>query len=116
MRKPLIRLAFALAILAPLCLTAHYQSTIIGWWRGEAKYKGKYRNYWHQELRAYDHSHFHTKYPPDSRWKFARLEPRWRVFIAKLFPSWIPLRWDTNPPLQDGDPRAIAVLIELLDA
>jgi hypothetical protein len=27
-----------------------WQSELIGWWRGEAKYKGRYTNSWRAEL------------------------------------------------------------------
>jgi hypothetical protein len=109
-------LLVSLAGVAILATATFYQSALIGWWRGEAKYKGRYTNSWHDELRAYEHSHVYSRYPPDSRWKFARPEPSWRVFIAERFPGLIRLKWDLNPPLQDGDPKAVAVLIALLDA
>ena len=43
-------LLICLAGVAIVVAAAFYQSDIIGWWRGEAKYKGRYTNSWRAEM------------------------------------------------------------------
>jgi hypothetical protein len=118
MTKSRVIMTLSAATVATLLAAAFNRSAIIGWWRGEAQYSGKYTNYWHDELRAYDISHVYIRHSPGSRWVFARPERPWRVFIAKRFPGLITLNGlDLHPPpLQDGDLKAVAVLTELLNA
>jgi hypothetical protein len=103
-----------LVAVAILASAAFYQSALIGWWRGEAKYKGRYRNYWHAELREYSWYGFWNPSAPYGR--FAKREPDWKEWTALLTSGERRPMFDLNPPLQDGDPNAVPVLIELLDA
>jgi hypothetical protein len=111
-----IKLVFVLAVLAALCLAALNQSTIIGWWRGEAKYKGRYTNSWRAELRAYDLPHLGFNNLGHTTWYFERTPSPWEGWFSKLLPSSFKSKLDPSLPLQDGDPEAVLVLVELLEA
>ena len=106
MTKRRIKLALALAILAAVLMAAFYQSTIIGWWRGEAKYHGRYTNSWRAQLRGYE---FWVGFrPPGHRaWIFAPKPSRWEQWLGKLLPISYPPDLGFHPPLQDGDPDAV---------
>jgi hypothetical protein len=94
-----------------LATAAFYQSALIGWWRGEAKYKGRYTNSWRTELRAYDH-YFRIS----SDWYFFRTPSRWDPWFSKILPKSFTSNDRFDPPWKDGDPEAIPVLLELLQA
>src|SRR5262245_28376878 len=115
MMKRRIKLISALAILAPLFLAAVYQSELIGWWRGEAKYQGRYTHSWRAELRTYDiYFGYGSVWHWD--WTFFRRPSWWERWCSKLLPKPYESYFSTLPPLQDGDPEAGAVLTELLQA
>jgi len=104
------RLLFCLAGVVILATLAVYQSALIGWWRGEAKYKGRYTNSWRAELRGYDRIGI-GDYGVD--WIFVRRPSRLEVWLAKVMRGNAP-KVHPPAPLQDGDPEAIPVLVELL--
>jgi hypothetical protein len=103
----------SLAVVAILVAAAYYQSDIIGWWRGEAKYKGRYTNSWRVELRSYEPlgvgSHGYVS------WHFFRRHTKWEDWLSKVMPG----KYQPIAPLSlvaDGDPEAVPVLVELLSA
>jgi hypothetical protein len=107
-----------LAAVAILATAAFYQSDLIGWWRGEAKYKGRYTNSWRAELRTYKYCGYaqYTSWDGHSIWIFRREPSKWEEWLERVLPKGFPAKKDSTRPLRDGDPEAISVLIELLDA
>jgi hypothetical protein len=119
-RKLLVICLTALVILAT---AAFYQSALIGWWRGEAKYKGRYTNSWRAEMRCYEGGMaegnlWHLDYA------FSQKSSLWENWLDKLgvrkrslggFTIGVPDRHDLGIVLQDGDPDAVPVLMELLN-
>jgi hypothetical protein len=99
--------------MAILATAAFYQSALIGWWRGEAKYKGRYTNSWRAEMRSYDTRFIASLGIVD--WGFVRAPSKWEIWLAKLLPGYSPTV-NQSPPLQDGDPEAVSLLLELLKA
>jgi hypothetical protein len=102
-----------------LVVAVFNQSALIGWWRGEAKYKGRYTNSWRAELRTYKyrgHAFYGCWGGSDSMWFFEREPSKWEEWLGCVLPKGFPSKRDSAPPLQDGDPNAIRVLIELLEA
>src|SRR5262245_12623625 len=83
MTKRRIKLALGLAILAALFLAIHYPSTLIGWWRGEAKYKGRYTNSWRAELRAYAVIPGPSSIVPLRPWVLWRRPTQWERWLNK---------------------------------
>jgi hypothetical protein len=104
-----------LAILAAVVLANFYSSDLIGWWRGEAKYRGRYTNYWRAELRCY-HVELGRDVLGHGYWDFVRTQSVWEQWLSKLLPISFQPKLDSPAPLQDGDPEAVPVLIELLQA
>jgi hypothetical protein len=93
-----------------------YQSALIGWWRGEAKYKGRYTNSWRAELRAYERIFgVMSDKRTNVKWFFVRQPTKWEEAFDKLFNS-NAQNIDHSPPLQDGNAEAVPVLVELLQA
>jgi hypothetical protein len=104
------------AAMVAAIVAAFNQSALIGWWRGEAKYKGRYTNSWRAELRAYERifgmigdGGTHV------RWCFIRQPAKWEEIFDKLLNRHAQTI-DHSPPLQDGDAEAVPVLVELLQA
>jgi hypothetical protein len=103
------------AFLAVLFLGFIFQSNLIGRWRGEAKYKGRYTNSWRAEMRQFQ---------PDIgicesgriEWAYRRAPTIWEEWLAKVLPNATSNMPSAPPPLQEGDPEALQVLIELLRA
>ena len=108
------RLLFCLAAVVILATAALYQSALIGWWRGEAKYKGRYTNSWRAELRSYSVIPLADVGTFDSFF-FFRKPSGWETWLAKLAP-WQVETNDYCPPLQEGDLEAMPVVVELLRA
>jgi hypothetical protein len=102
-------LLICLAALVILATAAFNQSALIGWWRGEAKYKGRYTNSWRAELRSYDNC-----FRISSEWYFCHTPSRWEQWLSKILPNSSQLSNRFDPPWEDGDPEAIPVLVELL--
>jgi hypothetical protein len=96
---------------AILVTAAFYQSALIGWWRGEAKYKGRYTNSWRAEMRTYD-QYFRIS----SDWYFFHTQSRWEHWLSNFLPKSSPSDDRFDPPWKDGDPKAIPLLVELLQA
>jgi hypothetical protein len=90
-----------------------YQSALIGWWRGEAKYKGRYTNSWRAELRSY--YSFSASNLGTAEWSFFPRTSKLEDWFGKVM-SGNSLKVHPPAPLQDGDPEAIPVLVELLNA
>jgi len=108
-----------LSALVILATVAFNQSALIGWWRGEAKYKGRYTNSWRAELRTYKYrgyAYFGCWGSSDSIWFFEREPSKWEECLKKVLPKGFRAKKDSTPPLRDGDAEAISVLIELLEA
>jgi hypothetical protein len=99
------------AAMVAAVIAVFYQSALIGWWRGEAKYKGRYTNSWRAELRSYDSIAIGDLGCVD--WIFVRRTSRLEDWLAKVMPGSSP-KVHPPAPLQDGDPEAIPVLVELL--
>jgi hypothetical protein len=101
--------------MAILATAAFYQSALIGWWRGEAKYKGRYTNSWRAEMRSYD---VNLGCDPLGHgcWDFVRRPSLREQWLSKLLPSSFRPKLDSCPTLLDSDPEAVPVLIELLHA
>src|SRR5207249_3955908 len=79
---------------------------LVGWWRGEATYRGRYSGAWAEELRGWL-----ALGEPGSPGAvlYARPVPAWRQWLGS------PARWAVDePPLHEGDPAAVPVLVELL--
>jgi hypothetical protein len=104
-----------LAVVAILATAAFYQSALIGWWRGEAKYKGRYTNSWRAELRSYENwGCFSSGALIHMRWDFLRMPTTWEKLLTKVMPRNYQPSLFIPPPLQDADPQAVGVLVELL--
>jgi hypothetical protein len=93
----------------------YYQSDIIGWWRGEAKYQGKYTNYWERELQDF---RVQETGPSGHDVRFGvgihrTPKSKWEEWCQKLITGFLS-NPRQKPPLQNGDPDALAVLVELL--
>jgi hypothetical protein len=102
------------ALLAITFAGSVFQSDLIGWWRGEAKYKGRYTNFWRAELRQLDGERQSVYFlllncrQQKSAW--------WEKLRDKLLPGRANSRTPDVIPLLEDDPEAIPVLIELLRA
>src|SRR5262249_60982656 len=107
-RKLLLICLTAVAILAT---TAYYQSALIGWWRGEAKYKGRYTHPWRAEMRCY-HASVEFDMLGHGYWDFVRTPSVWEQWLSRVLPNSSQPKLDSPPPLQDGNPEAVAVLTE----
>jgi len=107
------RLFICLTGVAILATAAFYQSALIGWWRGEAKYKGRYTNSWRAEMRCYD-VHVGFDGLGHGYWDIERKPSKWEKWLSKVLPVSFQPKLDSPPPLQNGDPEAVPVLIELL--
>src|SRR5262249_28053559 len=92
-----------------------FQCELIGWWRGEAKYKGRYTNSWRAELRQY-HRGFNWSSLRREYWTYSPVSTRWERLLAKVLPTRRSLIVQFDPPLQEGDAQGIPVLLELLRA
>jgi hypothetical protein len=108
-------LLICLAGVAIVVAAAFYQSDIIGWWRGEAKYKGSYTNEWRSKLRSYVFCYDHD----DGLWLtdgvFVQMPTKLDEWISKFVPDGFPRAgYDFYPPLRYPEPDAVPVLIELL--
>jgi len=102
-------LLLAGALLAITFVGSVFQSDLIGWWRGEAKYKGRYTNSWRAELRSYDNC-----FRISNEWYFFHTTSRGEQWVFKFLPNSSQLNNRFDPPWADGDPEAIPVLVELL--
>jgi hypothetical protein len=109
------------AVLATVLATAVFHRDVVGWWRGEAKYRGRYTNSWRAELRQYHR--WVGQYPssiltdaktPDSF--YVQMPTRLEQLLAKLWPTRYPIEVWLDPPLQQGDTQALPVLLQLLNA
>jgi hypothetical protein len=104
-----------LAVIVPVTI---FHSDLIGWWRGEAIYQGRYTNAWRAELRKYDQviGYFEGRGGAERWFLFYWHEPtQWERWLAKLWPARFPTgRRQFDPPWQEGDAEAIPVLLELL--
>ena len=115
MTRRRILLILSVAMVAAIVAT-FYQSALIGWWRGEAKYKGRYTNSWRAELRAYERIFgVMSDKRTNVKWFFVRQPTKWEEAFDKLFNS-NAQNIDHSPPLQDGNAEAVPVLVELLQA
>src|SRR5262245_60882608 len=109
-------LLLASALLAIAFAGSVFQSDLIGWWRGEAKYKGRYTNAWRMELRKYEYvGRFPWPRGVHADWDliYKRKHAAWERWLAQALPSLYKLKTDSTPPLHDGDEEAIPVLVEL---
>ena len=108
-RRRVLLLASALLAITFACSV--FRSDLTGWWRGEAKYKGRYTNSWRAELLQWDghrdavHIVLLNLPQHQSSW--------WESLRDKLLPS-ANARTPDVWLLLDDDPEAIPVLIELL--
>jgi hypothetical protein len=96
-------------------IAAFYQSALIGWWRGEAKYKGRYTNSWRAEMRAYEYMGFDGGNGYLHFW-FVRSPTKWENLLEILLPGKLRPGSLSSPPLQNGDPESVPVLEQLLQA
>jgi hypothetical protein len=104
------------AILAVIVLANFYSSDLIGWWRGEAKYKGRYTNSWRVKLRPFEGPFVEQESLYCVKYTFMRQPSKWDEWLANILPSRFNAKVDFDPPLQDGDHEAAGVLAELLGA
>ena len=112
-------LLLASALLTIAFAGSVFQSDLVGWWRGEAKYKGRYANAWRMELRKYEFVRtFNFAHGVSGHWVliFERKPAVWEKWLASALPSVYKLKTDSKPPLHEGDEEAFPVLIELLRA
>jgi hypothetical protein len=117
-RRATVLAAAAMLLMAGL-VGSIWQSDLIGWWRGEARYKGRYTNSWRTELRQYDYvGRFPFSHGVAASWDliYERRSSAWEQWLAKTFPNLYSLDADSPPPLQAGDVEAIPVLLKLLHA
>jgi hypothetical protein len=106
---------FGVAILAAIVLANFYASDLIGWSRGEAKYLGRYTNSWESELRHYRPlGEFINDGASRVHYVFLREPTNWEKWRGELIPGLSTPAPDNRPPLQEGDPDAVGVLVELL--
>jgi hypothetical protein len=103
------------AAMVAAVIATFYQSALIGWWRGEAKYKGRYTNWWRTELREYYRLPSLSRFGGQTNWCFIRCPTKWERWLAKVLPGDSQTVYQ-SPPLQDADPESVQVLIELLRA
>jgi hypothetical protein len=104
-----------LFLLIAIIVASFNSSGLIGWWRGEAKYQGKYTNYWREELCAYQLWGY-DRDPFYSHWTFIRLPSKLDRFLSNIGLSSSQAGIGFEPPLQYPEPDAVPVLIELLDS
>jgi hypothetical protein len=93
-----------------------WQSDLIGWWRGEAKYKGRYTNSWRVELRRWEKVSICGGSSGQPRLVWSRGPALWHEWLAEPFARPGDFDSPVSPPLLNGDPEAIPVLVELLRA
>jgi hypothetical protein len=108
-------LILGIGLLAPLFVGFSFHCDLVGWWRGEAKYKGRFTNSWRIELRQYDQRLAMVSLGIVS-WEYRRKPTQWERLLAKVLPSKQVAILHLDPPLQEGDIQAIPVLLELLCA
>jgi HEAT repeats len=120
-----VSLALLLAIVGVSLHPAVYWPTY-GWLRGEAFYKGMPTSYWEEEAAAYTPIFFDQWQPKHddgtAAWKSRKVD-RYRWILAHMPPQGTPLEpapcpaiVNDRPPLADGDPDAIPVLLQLLQS
>jgi HEAT repeats len=89
-----------------------YHSQLVGWWRGEAIYRGKYTNGSRTEMRRWEI----VGLSGDTRshnWHYARVPSRWETWVQNLTGRLANSR-DFAFPLVDADADALPVIRELL--
>jgi hypothetical protein len=95
-----------------LSLIQPVRTELIGRWRGESRYQGRFTNDWKLELRRYE-----VVCTINLNGKISRLRDLrplwWEPWLDKLAPSASPPRHG-HVPLKAGDPAAVPVLLELL--
>jgi hypothetical protein len=99
-----------------------FHSDLIGWWRGEAKYQGRYTNAWRAELRQYDRVFDPSREAVGASrpvepayYIYYREATSWERWLARLWPSRLPARQRVYPRFE-ADLEAIPVFVELLHA
>lgn len=109
-------LLLGIALLALLLAGSIFRNDLIGWWRGEAKYKGWYTNAWRAELRLWEKVRICGGSSGQSRLIWVRRPASGDEWLAELFLSAGDPGGPLSPPLFDNDPEAVPVLAELLRA
>jgi hypothetical protein len=109
-------LLISLAGMAILVAAVFYQRDIIGWWRGEAKYKGRYTNSWRAEMRSYKRIFGIVGGSWEVHWSYERIPNKWEEWLAQVIPDSSQSKYAESLPPLNGDPAAIPVLVELLQA
>jgi hypothetical protein len=105
------------AVMVAAIIAAFYQSALIGWWRGEAKYKGRYTNSWRAELRCYKRIFGIVGGGlMEVHWSYERVPSKWEGWLAEVIPDTSQSKYAESLQLLNGDPAAIPVLVELLQA
>jgi hypothetical protein len=109
-----LALVCVVAVLALAVAGALYRSALIGWWRGEAQYRGRYTNSWDAEVRHWrivgyigGNGHCSPIYSREPSW--------WLLMLDKLGCGRFMDRSYPVPSILEGcDPAAAPVLVELL--
>ena len=103
------------AVLTAILVANFYSSDLIGWWRGEASYRGRYTNSWRAELASYEFMGLFGG-PGDPDRLFVRVPTKWDKLLERMGLGTQKGRPPSSPPLQDGHPEGVQVLVELLQA
>src|SRR5262245_48628888 len=106
-----LALAAGVALLATWLVPVVRQSAV-GWWRGEASYRGRYTNAWADEFRGFEPVRwlYHAGiFRPEIPNGLEREEPPSLFGNGRSRCCWI-----IAPPLWEGDPESVPVLLGLL--
>ena len=109
----------ALISLLTLATQSYWSSSLIGYWRGEASYHGRYTNYWKGVLSSFQVEQLGWNFEgaltpqaaPEKLLAIRRAESLWDKWLSCVG---LPQR-TAVPSLLDGGPEAIEVLIDLLN-
>jgi HEAT repeats len=92
-------------------------SDLVGWARGEARYRGRCTNAWADDVRDWvpmwivgtsGPRHSHRPAKPPTCFVRVQADPWWWPALHGVSVC------TENPPLQEGDPAAVSLLLELL--
>jgi hypothetical protein len=94
----------------------YFRSDVIGWWRGESKYRGHSTNAWHAELQRWHRIVACGGSGGKSFLVWSRQPAPSEAWFAALAPRLDDTDGPFGPPLLNGDRDATGVLAELLRA